>query len=58
MRFQDKLKKYSPEQIWSEYCGFLDLNISDYMYIQNRLMEEQIKLWRDSGLGRELLRGQ
>ncbi len=57
MKFQDKLRKHTPEQLWSEYCGFLDLSISEYMYIQNHLMEEQIKLWRDSGLGRELLHG-
>lgn len=57
MKFQDKLQKQTREQIWQEYCGFFDLNISDYMYIQNRLMEEQLQLWRNSGLGRELLKG-
>ncbi|NLA87033.1 MAG: GH3 auxin-responsive promoter family protein, partial [Clostridiales bacterium] len=57
MKFQDKLKKHTREQLWSEYCGFLDLSVTDYMYIQNRLMDEQIRLWRDSGLGRELLHG-
>lgn len=24
MRFEDKLKKYSHEQLWQEYCGFLE----------------------------------
>jgi len=43
MKFQDKLKKYTREQLWSEYCGFLDLGLTDYMYIQSRLMEEQLK---------------
>ena len=57
MRFEDKLKKYSHEQLWQEYCGFLDMSLADYMYTQRRLMEEQITLWSESGLGRQLLRG-
>lgn len=55
MKFQDKLKKTPREEVWREYCGFLDLSISEYMYIQNRLMEEQLRLWRESGLGRAML---
>ncbi len=58
MRFEDKLRSYSREQLWNEYCGFLDMSLSEYMYTQRRLMEEQICLWRQSGLGRMLLRGQ
>ena len=42
MRFEEKLKKYSAENIWNEYCGFLDLSMDEYMNIQTRLMEEQI----------------
>ena len=57
MRFEDKLKKYSREQLWQEYCGFLDMSLSDYMYTQRRLMEEQLALWSGSGLGRQLLKG-
>ena len=58
MRFEDKLKKCSHEQLWQEYCGFLDMSLSDYMYTQRRLMEEQLVLWSASGLGRKLLNGQ
>ena len=57
MKFQDKLKKRTKEQVWQEYCGFLDLSLPEYMYIQRRLMEEQLRLWRDSGLGKLLLNG-
>ncbi|NCB50911.1 MAG: auxin-responsive protein [Clostridia bacterium] len=57
MKFQDKLKSFDKEQIWNEYCGFLDLGIDEYMYIQNRLMEEQLSAWKSSGLGHKLLRG-
>lgn len=57
MRFEEKLKTYSHEQLWQEYCGFLDMSLADYMYTQRRLMEEQLALWGESGLGRTLLRG-
>ena len=57
LRFQDKLKKASKEDIWAEYCGFLDLSMDAYMQIQNRLMQEQIALWRSCELGKHLLQG-
>lgn len=57
MKFREKLKKMSKQQLWDDYCGFLALKLSDYMYIQNRLMAEQIKLWSASGLGKKLLNG-
>ncbi len=57
MRFQDKLKNTTKEQLWHEYCGFLDLTIEEYMYVQRRLMNEQIRLWSESQLGRRFLGG-
>ena len=57
MRFEEKLKRCSREQLWQEYCGFLDMSLAEYMYTQRRLMEEQLALWCASGLGRQLLRG-
>ena len=57
MRFDERLKKCSREQLWQEYCGFLDMSLSDYMYTQRRLMEEQMRLWCASGLGQKLLQG-
>ncbi|MCQ4637962.1 GH3 auxin-responsive promoter family protein [Anaerovorax odorimutans] len=57
MKFEEKLKKKRSEDIWNEYCGFLDLNISEYMRIQKRLMEEQLFLWEKSELGKKLLQG-
>ncbi|MEG1789221.1 MAG: GH3 auxin-responsive promoter family protein [Oscillospiraceae bacterium] len=57
MRFQDKLKKNTKEELWSEYCGFLDLGMDEYMYIQRRLMDEQLRAWENSALGCELLGG-
>ncbi len=57
MKFEEKLKQNRAEDIWNEYCGFLDLTIEEYMNIQNRLMEEQLSLWKNSQLGKKLLKG-
>ncbi len=57
MKFEDKLKTRTADSLWQEYCGFLDLNISEYMDIQNSLMKEQLELWQKCELGRRLLKG-
>ncbi len=54
MKYQDKLKEYSSDRIWREYCGFLDLSLEAYMQIQRSLMHEQLRLWLGSGLGKKL----
>lgn len=54
MTFQQKLRKFSKQQLWNEYCGYLELNIKEYMYIQRRLMQEQINSWCASDLGRHI----
>ena len=48
---EEKLKKQQYKEIWQQYCGFLDLSMDGYMKIQRRLMEEQIQLWSNCGLG-------
>ena len=57
LKFEQKLKNLSQEEIWQDYCGFLDLIIDEYMQIQNRLMEEQISLWSRCALGQRFLQG-
>ena len=54
MRFEEKLKKCSAEEIWEEYCGFLDLSMKEYMQIQERLLMEQVDLLSKCGLGKKL----
>lgn len=34
MRFQDKLGIETKKSLWKEYCGFLDLSMTEYMNIQ------------------------
>lgn len=51
MTFEEKLKKCSAAEIWQEYCGFLDLSLSEYMEIQKRLLMEQVELMAGCQLG-------
>ncbi|NDL68108.1 GH3 family domain-containing protein [Anaerotalea alkaliphila] len=57
MTFEEKIKALEPQEVWEEYCGFLDLDMESYMQIQNRLMLEQLSLWEASPLGRQMLSG-
>ncbi len=43
------------ELIWKKYCGFLDLNIDEFMIIQKLLLMEQIELAMGSQLGRKII---
>lgn len=57
MRFQDRLKTTPREELWEEYCGFLDYTLPEYMLIQEQLLLEQIHLWSNCELGKRLSRG-
>lgn len=54
MNFEEKLKKLSAEDIWQEYCGFLDFSLDEYMQVQQRLLMEQIELLSHCELGKRL----
>ena len=58
MRLDDLLKHKQFDLIWDTYCSFLDIDLNEYMHIQNRLMLEQLSLWSNCGLGQKLLHGQ
>ncbi len=58
MRFQEKIREYSKEEIWSEYCGFLDISLEEFMYIQRRLLLEQVELLAKCPLGQQIMKGQ
>lgn len=58
MKIDEKVREQKSASVWQEYCGFLDLSPEQYMQIQNRLMEEQIRAWSASPLGRRFLRGE
>ena len=58
MNFEKKLNERSAQEIWQEYCGFLDLSLDEYMEIQYRLLSEQIDLLSKCGLGQRIFKGQ
>ena len=57
MSLSEQLQKQQYQEIWNQDCGFLDLNMEEYMNIQKRLMEEQISLWSNSTIGKTILKG-
>lgn len=57
MRYADKLEHQHELDLWGEYCGFLSLSPEKFNRIQERLMEEQIRVWSESGLGQRILKG-
>jgi hypothetical protein len=45
------------EELWQMCCGFLDLDIQQFMVIQKRLLLEQIELLNNSIIGRKIFGG-
>ena len=48
-------KQGRKNEIWTKYCGFLDLSPDEFMEIQERLLMEQIDLLYTSELGKLIL---
>lgn len=51
------LRQGRRKELWDKYCGFLDLTLDEFMYIQEHLLVEQLRLLADSKLGRALMGG-
>ncbi len=45
------------EELWQMCCGFLSLDIGEFMDIQKRLLLEQLKLLNNCALGEKIMRG-
>ena len=45
------------EDLWKMCCGFLDLDITQFMEIQERLLLQQLQTLSQSALGRKIMRG-
>jgi hypothetical protein len=56
-KLYELLKRSRDEELWQLCCGFLDLNISQFMTIQKSLLLEQINLLGSCALGKRLFRG-
>jgi GH3 auxin-responsive promoter len=46
------------DEIWRQYCGFLDLSLAEFMKVQERLLLEQLDLVGRSEWGRLFFQGQ
>ncbi|NOZ73187.1 MAG: GH3 auxin-responsive promoter family protein [Chloroflexi bacterium] len=57
MEIVQLLKQDRTEEIWQQYCGFLDLELPEFMRIQERLLLEQLQEVGKSELGKELMHG-
>ena len=51
----DLLRQGQKDEVWTKFCGFLDLNVDEFMEIQERLLMEQIELIRETQIGRMIL---
>ncbi|MGA2669879.1 MAG: GH3 auxin-responsive promoter family protein [Dehalococcoidia bacterium] len=51
------LRQGRKEELWQMCCGFLNLNLEQFMVIQKRLLLEEIELLKNSELGRRMLGG-
>jgi hypothetical protein len=45
------------EELWQMCCGFLKLNLNEFMEIQERLLLEQLELLSKSDIGKKVMRG-
>lgn len=45
------------EEVWKRFCGFLDLTLTEFMALQERLLREQLQIVGGSELGRILMGG-
>ncbi|OGO17351.1 MAG: hypothetical protein A2Z15_08665 [Chloroflexi bacterium RBG_16_50_11] len=51
------LRQGRTEELWQMCCGFLSLNINEFMAIQRRLLEQQLELLNNSPLGQKVMHG-
>ena len=51
----DLLRQGRKDEIWTRYCGYLDLKLDEFMKIQERLLLEQFGFLSRSVIGRKLI---
>jgi hypothetical protein len=49
------LRQGKSQELWEKCCGFIDLNIEQFMNIQRRLLLEQLELLKNCQLGKRLM---
>jgi hypothetical protein len=56
-RAVDLLRQGRNEELWQMCCGFLSLNINEFMDIQKRLLVQQLELLNKCALGKKIMHG-
>lgn len=51
------LREGRHREAWLKNCGFLDFSLADFMWVQERLLKEQLGFLAESFLGKKLLGG-
>lgn len=51
------LKQGKTKELWERCCGFIDLNMEQFMTIQHQLLLEQLELLNNCELGKAVMRG-
>ena len=41
--------------MWQKYCGSIDMNVDEFMEIQERLLMEQIEWFHQCELGKKIM---
>jgi hypothetical protein len=57
LKANDLLRQGRNEELWQMCCGFLYLNLDEFMEIQKNLLLNQLELLNSSPLGRKIMRG-
>ena len=57
LKASELLRQGKTEELWQMCCGYLNLNISEFMDIQERLLLEQLELLNGSPIGKKILKG-
>ena len=57
LRAIDLLRQGRNEELWDMCCGYLYLNIEEFMTIQRSLLLQQLQVLNNSPIGRKIMRG-
>ncbi len=53
--YKDEYRTSNEADIWSKYCGFLNLSMPEFMEIQTNLLLEEIEFMAHSTIGKKLM---
>ncbi len=56
-KIKQLLKEGKNDELWQLCCGYIDLNMEQFMSIQKQLLLEQLQLLKRSSLGRKVMQG-